>query len=1086
MIHALTQQGIAQSSLPTQDNDEGTLIELSPFEVSTEQDSGYAAAETLAGTRIRSSIKNFATSITVVNQQFLEDTNADNLEDLLVYTAGTEIAGAGGNYTNPGGVAGGGGLIAEAFADPIRNTRVRGLAEADLTRDFFASSIGFDAYNTQRVAINRGANSILFGLGSPAGIINNTLIKPIFEDHAKVQFNIGAYGSQRYSLDIERVIMEDKLSVRGALLYEDEEFKQDPAYERDERAYGVVTYKPFRYTTIRATFETGSINANRPRQLPPEDELQYWFDPSFWYDVGADPIIKGTHTPLASFGLNSLDDGTPAAFYFGPIANTFAPALIFDEPNITGVDSSSHARGLDGYQVGALDVIHPNFPIFLTIRGTSQGLRHFNPENPDYAYYTNRVITDDSIFDFRNKLIDGPNKHEYQDFKVTDLTIQQLFLDGNAGIDYTYHKEESDYGRSSLFDDGSRYGNVLQIDVNPTYINGDPNPNLGRVFTSFSGGKGEDHHFETENHRITPYISLDLGSRLDNFVGKIIGKQNLTFLYEQSEQEQRDISRVLYSTDRQYADLQDNRSGVSGIINKDFRTLGGIVYLGSSLLDAPSAAGANLSNLQNRIVIDDDNKIATYDVNAGQFVDADISTVRDLANGASLSRNELTSQAVVLQNEFLDGIVFATVGWRKDDIDIWQNSQPPRGFDNRVLIDETNFSLPDDPTSSAEVETFSWSTVVHLPPTWTQQLPYDMGLSVHYGESENNRFSEARRDLYGNIISPPSGTSTEYGFTVSFLNDKVSFRANWYETIQAGASVSEGPPIINEAIAVDIGFQALREDIITSNPYGQGNIEDIRNYPALPAAIVEAYNIKIDTSTGISSFAQPPGLSMTSDLVSKGFELEVYANITPQWSLHFNAARQEVSRDNTGPSFKDFFEERSPIWENYGTFPASPDGEEDLYTRLFRRSFASYLKLAAQDGSQISDEVRKWRWNLISTYRFNGEGFLRQLENWRIGGALRWQDKVAIGYPLVSDPDLGTVPDVNNPFYGETDFKVDGWIGYERELVKDKLTMDIQLSVRNLFNDDDLIPVIADPDGRTSVYRIPEARTWEIITTLRF
>ena len=43
---------------------------------------------------------------------------------------------------------------------------MRGLASADSTRDFFVTDIPTDFYNVDRVEIQRGPNSILFGLRS--------------------------------------------------------------------------------------------------------------------------------------------------------------------------------------------------------------------------------------------------------------------------------------------------------------------------------------------------------------------------------------------------------------------------------------------------------------------------------------------------------------------------------------------------------------------------------------------------------------------------------------------------------------------------------------------------------------------------------------------------------------------------------------------------------------------------------------------------------------------------------------------------------------------------------------------------------
>jgi hypothetical protein len=93
----------------------------------------------------------------------MKDVNATDSASLLVYTANTETAGSGGNYS--GGVLNGNFInqVGPARA-PQNNSRVRGLARADLTRDYFPTTTVFDSYNTERVEISRGPNATLFPL----------------------------------------------------------------------------------------------------------------------------------------------------------------------------------------------------------------------------------------------------------------------------------------------------------------------------------------------------------------------------------------------------------------------------------------------------------------------------------------------------------------------------------------------------------------------------------------------------------------------------------------------------------------------------------------------------------------------------------------------------------------------------------------------------------------------------------------------------------------------------------------------------------------------------------------------------------
>jgi len=128
----LAAAGLAPGQSDDEEDDE--IYTLSPFEVSAEDDAGYRATSTLAGTRIRTDIRDIASPISVVTKEFLEDTAARDNSGLLQYTTNTEVGGLGGNF---GGFGSDQGLSEEgALLRPNSNTRVRGLDSADNTRNF--------------------------------------------------------------------------------------------------------------------------------------------------------------------------------------------------------------------------------------------------------------------------------------------------------------------------------------------------------------------------------------------------------------------------------------------------------------------------------------------------------------------------------------------------------------------------------------------------------------------------------------------------------------------------------------------------------------------------------------------------------------------------------------------------------------------------------------------------------------------------------------------------------------------------------------------------------------------------------------
>ncbi|HYD84342.1 MAG TPA: Plug domain-containing protein, partial [Opitutus sp.] len=168
---ALQGQAFAQATVSETTPDDGMIV-LSPFEVRSDLDTGYLATSAQSGTRLRTDLKDIASSISVITKDFMNDIGAKDLEGLLVYTLGTEVNGVGGNFSDAGTIDNPNGAETDydaAFASATPGTRVRGLTSADLSRDFFVSRLPVDAYNIERLEISRGPNAMLFGLGSPSG-----------------------------------------------------------------------------------------------------------------------------------------------------------------------------------------------------------------------------------------------------------------------------------------------------------------------------------------------------------------------------------------------------------------------------------------------------------------------------------------------------------------------------------------------------------------------------------------------------------------------------------------------------------------------------------------------------------------------------------------------------------------------------------------------------------------------------------------------------------------------------------------------------------------------------------------------------
>jgi outer membrane receptor protein involved in Fe transport len=322
---------------------------MTPFEVDSSQDTGYRARSSLAGSRVNTDLKDIANPITVVTKDFLTDIGAVDVNDILTYEVGTE-----GTKDFSSNTSQLGRTSDNATQDPAGATRGRGLAAFDFTRDYFYSlsdvitgfssqSVGFDTYNIDSITISRGADSILAGLGSPAGIIN---IAPqmagLERNVTDLSYRFGSYGDQRSTFNVNIVAIPDVLAFRVAGLYDDKGFEQKPSYDLDRRYYLATTYKPFKKTIIHASYENANVHEHLPNTFTPEDDITQWIQ------LGkplAPPPVAGTagNSPIPNSsavfypGLN-----TGINVYFKPDGSLFeayndAGEHYFQQQNLSGV-----------------------------------------------------------------------------------------------------------------------------------------------------------------------------------------------------------------------------------------------------------------------------------------------------------------------------------------------------------------------------------------------------------------------------------------------------------------------------------------------------------------------------------------------------------------------------------------------------------------------------------------------------------------------------------------------------------------------------------------------------------------------------
>ncbi len=515
-----------------QDDDEEKedVFELSPFVVDASEDMGYYASQSLAGGRLSTDIINTGSSIEVVTQDFMDDIGANDIQELLQYTNNTEIGGVLGNFAGVDvDTAQGNVNTAQAQRNPDANSRIRGLSRPDSTRDFFKTDIPSDQYNTERIDINRGSNSFLFGLGSPSGLINSQLAKAHFNDRSKIRFRLGSGGERptyRAEFDFNRSVIKDKLAIRVAGMINRQQYRQEPTFRNDDRIYAAFTYHPFdnnKRTTIRGHYESGNQHMNNASTVLPQEALSTWVK----YRIPID-VDYNTRIYRQQYGPNQGDiNPNPPRYdaralreigsYWAdfelineedPNSNVAKDAdgqWILTRPGIGGLIGTMNANGysvvfdgsngdqagfvLQNQMRGMADTAVRGAGRYKKVKGiwewsrTTAGDPWWSPDgrtngSPNMRVYRNsrsaddrgvgwfnQGITDLEMFDFTKQLLSGDNDFVLVDFYNYNIAFEQLFLDGRAGIEVAYNFENHVRDTWTAMTGG---GGEIYLDINET------------------------------------------------------------------------------------------------------------------------------------------------------------------------------------------------------------------------------------------------------------------------------------------------------------------------------------------------------------------------------------------------------------------------------------------------------------------------------------------------------------------------------------------------------------------------------------------------------------------------------------------
>lgn len=266
-------------------------LTLTPFEVNTTKDRGYAAGNTLSGGRIDTPLALTPGSISVMTKEFLDDFNITNINDASEWTVGMELESATPNSTTDTGAT--------------YRARFRG-APSDgnfPTRDGNLNFGIADSYNSERFEFSRGPDATMFGEGGPGGRQGSSSKRARLNSTATTLTGaVDTYGGYRATLDYNKGW--DRFALRVNALRENQKPYQD---DMDRIKTGVTIaglVKVTNNTQILASFEKVSEDRNI-FGFTIQDSTQYWNNTTV--NDNNTPLLGNTAASLNAVGLEQVN-----------------------------------------------------------------------------------------------------------------------------------------------------------------------------------------------------------------------------------------------------------------------------------------------------------------------------------------------------------------------------------------------------------------------------------------------------------------------------------------------------------------------------------------------------------------------------------------------------------------------------------------------------------------------------------------------------------------------------------------------------------------------------------------------------------
>jgi len=1008
------------------ENVEGA-IELSPFVVDESSDLGYAASNTLAGTRLNSNLRETAASISVWTPEFLADTGFDNIDELVAYSANTEIdtgdATAGGffnTYTNA--------------ANVVSVVRTRGIA-ASKSIDYFKAIIPNDSYRVGRYDDARGPNGVLFGVSSAGGLINQSSYEAsVNRNSGRFEYSFGSNDRNRAEFRLNQVIAPKKWAIALAGLTQDNGHWRDFASDEKDRIYVATTWDITDRIRFRANFEDGFDHVTTVQPTAPVDEGLPFYDNLLAFGVGAVTFQPNGGNPtnaMRALGVTNRDGN----------------------PNLSNGAFRANSQMRWTYAV--------NDSAFYNATGTyiTDGYNDIRVRHPDGTPGLGgaSLRINDPDFVAPERYFPGPDH-----FRETDLEMFSAFLDFELSDDWflnlQFAQQQADINTYSLA--GPR-----------PELYGDPNktrgiPALGFGINPYAGQMYLDGEWlndtslnEFEEFRASTSKRFETGS-------KWFGSHQVALSYARTNERQ--------TRNQKQHVLGGNPDGDGTFIDRQ-----GNRYTGSDYGSAD-----NRVQVRNYIDLND---TSTWKAGGWTELPATLSTDRwtpgvmtaypvifayNTPGNLNYMADTTTDSALaVAQSFFWDNRIVVTLGYRKDDVHITRYGHQRQSLLGWVPNDSitesttaTNDIIPASPEIDASGNVRTTGLVYHA----------TKNISLIANGSSNIGVPDFRWTIFpdGENAPPSKGKGVDLGVAFNFLENRINGRLVYFETESIGEASGGRNGTVQMENIYDIYEQYLtgsaRQELLDRRrelrPEVNSKVSDTTSSGlelSVTANITPNWRLSLNASKTDRSASNLYSNSRDHLGLIKGADGLVQQGATLSAS---------IPDPNSPGSTIEAYTIDSSAYAPDGVVAAFLGFEKNLPAGFnLQNTNISYQLWDMVDdmNDRIQQDEKRWglrpyRFNVFTAYDFK-EGLLK---NWSIGGGYRWQDANVIG----EDPD-------GNEVLGKDRVETDMFIRYRlnRFAFSERGRWTFQMNVYNVFDNRDLIPGNLAGDGY-SFQTIPGGR----------